>query len=104
MLLEVFGIWSGEVFVILQGHAVPFFVAVTALFLFLPAAVGPVLKEVVEAIAPAVVEQVFEGCLKEGGGDGSFCFFLTVPIVWKIVGCPVIGIEEFSQAAVATGG
>ena len=91
-------------FFILQGHAVSFIVAVAALFFFLPAAAGPALKEVVEAIAPAVVEQFFQCCLKYGGGDGSFCFFLAGSIVGEVVGCPVVGVEEFDQAAVAAGG
>ena len=91
-------------FFILKGHAVPFFVAVAALFFFLPAAAGPALEEVVEAIAPAVVEQVFQCCLKEGSGDGAFCFFLACSIVGKVVGCPVVGVEESGQAAVAAGG
>ena len=74
-LLEVFGVGAGEVFVVLEGHAVTFYVAVAALFFFLPAPVGPALEEVVEAVAPAIVEEFFECRLDEGFGEGAQRFF-----------------------------
>ena len=74
-LLKVFGVGTGEVFPVPEGHLVSFYVAVAALFFFLPAPAGPALEQVIEAVAPAIVEQFFEGGLDEGCGNGARGFF-----------------------------
>lgn len=94
VLLKVPGIGPGVVFCILQGHGGAFAVAVATFFFFLPASRCPALKQVVEPVAPAVVEEFFEDGFYNRYWKRTVGFFFPRAIVWKVMSGPAVRIEE----------
>ena len=102
-LLEMLRIGAGIMFCALQTHFDPPHGQVAALLFYFPTAGGEITQIVVDAITEAVVQQPFGATFEQRWLRRRCRGTDTMAVLGIPGGSPIISVEEFSQAAVATG-